>query len=266
MDVSENLSAAVRASVPLPAAERTRFVGEHLMAQSEQRPLPVATPLGSSVERSVLQQELLVLAEVLTGAVNAVSAMPGKPLPLLAQHLIELGNGANASRAAEAAAAPTASGPTHTASTAPPADAAPSGDAPSAAPTNPPTVDAPTAAGKGKKTARFAAASGPEPTRVGEPPKEISKEYEGEKSSDGMAEGKGRAVYANGDVYDGEWRSDRREGQGTCTYTNGETYEGMWKVWSCSNALLSTIAVSDSLNVCCARRRISGMAMGWLSM
>ena len=33
-------------------------------------------------------------------------------------------------------------------------------------------------------------------------------------------------TYANKDVYDGEWKNDRKEGRGTMNYHNGDVYEG----------------------------------------
>jgi len=192
LEISDNLASAVRASVSLPQADRIAFVGRHLLAQAESKPLPVAEQSETSepLSRAILQEELAALADVLTTAVNAASGRPGKALQHVAEHLLN-GSGREA-----AAAAP---------------EGAPAADGP----------------GKGKKTARFAAAGGPE--RVGEPPKEMSKEYEGEKSADGLAEGYGKAIYANGDVHEGEWKNDRRDGKGTCKYASGEWYEGLWK-------------------------------------
>ena len=190
--LSEPLSAAVRASITLPPAERPLFVGKHLLAQAQNvKTLPTASSASgtAAISRAALQEELAALAEILTAALNAVSGLPGSSLQRLADHLIAEYSGASAG--------------------APSADGA--------------------GGGKGKKTARFAAVGGPEPTRVGEPPKEMSKEYVGEQSADGTAEGKGTATYANGDVYEGEWKNDRREGQGSCKCTSGEWYEGTWK-------------------------------------
>ena len=38
--LEQSLVAAARPSLGLPAAERPRFIGEHLLAQREGRPLP----------------------------------------------------------------------------------------------------------------------------------------------------------------------------------------------------------------------------------
>uniref|UniRef100_A0A0G4H3Z3 MORN repeat-containing protein 5 n=1 Tax=Chromera velia CCMP2878 TaxID=1169474 RepID=A0A0G4H3Z3_9ALVE len=46
--------------------------------------------------------------------------------------------------------------------------------------------------------------------------------------------GKGTTRYAEGDVYTGEWRDDKRRGKGTVTYVSAkgsvveEKYEGDW--------------------------------------
>ena len=39
---------------------------------------------------------------------------------------------------------------------------------------------------------------------------------------------RGTMTYANGDVYEGEWRRGKREGRGIMTYANGETQLGLW--------------------------------------
>ena len=44
--------------------------------------------------------------------------------------------------------------------------------------------------------------------------------------------GKGTMLYANGDIYDGEWRYDHRFGKGILTYANNENYleyDGQWQ-------------------------------------
>ena len=42
-------------------------------------------------------------------------------------------------------------------------------------------------------------------------------------------EGVGIMKYKNGDVYEGNWKDDKRDGTGTITYKNGDKYEGEWK-------------------------------------
>lgn len=40
--------------------------------------------------------------------------------------------------------------------------------------------------------------------------------------------GKGKIVYKNGDVYDGEWRNGSKDGKGKMVYKNGDIYDGEW--------------------------------------
>eukprot|EP01048_Picozoa_sp_COSAG05_P016197 COSAG05_NODE_2054_length_3633_cov_4.249010_3_plen_252_part_00 len=42
-------------------------------------------------------------------------------------------------------------------------------------------------------------------------------------------EGRGVYTWANGDVYDGQYKNDERHGKGTWTSASGERYEGMWE-------------------------------------
>lgn len=35
--------------------------------------------------------------------------------------------------------------------------------------------------------------------------------------------------YANGNIYDGEWKDDKPNGQGKITFRNGNSQEGQWK-------------------------------------
>lgn len=44
----------------------------------------------------------------------------------------------------------------------------------------------------------------------------------------GLMEGEGICTFTNGDVYEGQWKNDKMEGQGTYTSKNGEKYEGQW--------------------------------------
>ena len=60
--LSEPLSAAVRASITLPPAERPLFVGKHLLAQAQNvKTLPTATSAGgtAAISRAALQEELV---------------------------------------------------------------------------------------------------------------------------------------------------------------------------------------------------------------
>jgi hypothetical protein len=211
LSISDHLSTAVRAAIALPVAERARFVGEHLKAQDAGAPLPEASApqrAGHSIPRAQLQEELSVLAETLTGAVNAAAQRTsGSVLANVAEHLLM--NASSASCGSTSAAAGEQQGE----------GAVGSAPAPGVAAEKP---------GKGKKTARFAAGqAGPE--RVGEPPPPMAKSYTGGTDTEGLANGEGQATYANGDVYEGQWVGDKREGAGKCTYASGEFYEGGWK-------------------------------------
>ena len=42
-------------------------------------------------------------------------------------------------------------------------------------------------------------------------------------------EGKGIMKYNNGDLYEGEWKNDKKEGNGIMKFENGNIYEGEWK-------------------------------------
>ena len=52
--------------------------------------------------------------------------------------------------------------------------------------------------------------------------------YEGELKM-ALPEGKGLAIYPNGDRYEGEWQGGIRSGQGALIEAGGDRYEGMWK-------------------------------------
>ena len=222
LELGPQLTAACRAAIPLRPADRLEFVAQHLKAQAEGATLPTATAPADAptVSRAELQVELSALADKLTTAVNAAARLKsGAALTNVAMQLLQQG-GLSGSDAPAAAAASSNSSSSSSAAAA--TETTDSASAPAAAAA--PATEGPTK----KKTARFAT-SGQQPERVGEPPAPIAKEYEGEKSSDGLPEGKGKATYANGDVYEGEWRSDRREGYGVCVFGSGESYEGQWK-------------------------------------
>ena len=44
----------------------------------------------------------------------------------------------------------------------------------------------------------------------------------------GVRQGTGTAICANGDHYTGKWKGDVREGKGVCKYASGNVYEGQW--------------------------------------
>lgn len=43
-----------------------------------------------------------------------------------------------------------------------------------------------------------------------------------------MKHGKGRIIYENNDVYEGEWKLGQRSGKGVYRYSNGDVYDGQW--------------------------------------
>jgi len=43
-----------------------------------------------------------------------------------------------------------------------------------------------------------------------------------------MANGKGRMIHADGDVYEGTWKDDKAHGFGVFNRTDGSKYEGEW--------------------------------------
>lgn len=43
-----------------------------------------------------------------------------------------------------------------------------------------------------------------------------------------MANGRGRLIHADGDVYEGEWKDDKAHGKGFYNHTDGARYEGEW--------------------------------------
>ena len=53
--------------------------------------------------------------------------------------------------------------------------------------------------------------------------------YTGERSLAGMRHGRGIETFADGGVYDGEWRHDRRCGHGVYTWQWGDKYDGTWE-------------------------------------
>lgn len=43
-----------------------------------------------------------------------------------------------------------------------------------------------------------------------------------------MAEGKGRLVHSDGDIYIGRWKKDKANGMGIYLHVDGAKYEGEW--------------------------------------
>ena len=54
-------------------------------------------------------------------------------------------------------------------------------------------------------------------------------EYEGELVGGFMPDGRGRMVYSDGSIYEGDWVGGQREGQGALTFPGSMIYEGGWK-------------------------------------
>ncbi|EOD19021.1 hypothetical protein EMIHUDRAFT_471736, partial [Emiliania huxleyi CCMP1516] len=57
----------------------------------------------------------------------------------------------------------------------------------------------------------------------------VKGEYEGERNAAGEREGRGVFRFANGNVYDGEWKAGKKEGRGVFRFSNGNVYDGEWK-------------------------------------
>jgi hypothetical protein len=58
--------------------------------------------------------------------------------------------------------------------------------------------------------------------------KTVKEGYEGE-LKDGKPHGKGKYVYADGNVYEGDWKDDKKHGKGKSVNADGAVYEGDWK-------------------------------------
>jgi hypothetical protein len=43
-----------------------------------------------------------------------------------------------------------------------------------------------------------------------------------------MANGMGRLIHADGDVYEGEWKEDKAHGKGKYIHMDGAEYNGDW--------------------------------------
>ena len=54
--------------------------------------------------------------------------------------------------------------------------------------------------------------------------------YEGERNEAGRMEGRGKYTFADGNVYEGEWKNDKMEGRGKFTFADGRVgHDGMWR-------------------------------------
>ena len=54
-------------------------------------------------------------------------------------------------------------------------------------------------------------------------------EYEGEYNAAGEREGRGVERYADGNVYDGEFKAGMKDGRGVYRYADGDVYDGEYK-------------------------------------
>ena len=53
--------------------------------------------------------------------------------------------------------------------------------------------------------------------------------YVGKVNKKGQENGKGKMIWKNGDVYEGDWKNGKRTGKGKLTWKNGDKYEGYFK-------------------------------------
>ena len=65
---------------------------------------------------------------------------------------------------------------------------------------------------------------------------------EGERNAKGEEDGRGTMVYANGSVYEGQWRAGKRHGYGKHTLATGEVYEGEYVTGKRHGAATQTLA------------------------
>ena len=45
-----------------------------------------------------------------------------------------------------------------------------------------------------------------------------------------MANGKGRLIHSNGNMYEGQWKNDLAHGYGKYLSLNGANYQGEWRL------------------------------------
>lgn len=53
-------------------------------------------------------------------------------------------------------------------------------------------------------------------------------EYIGQTILNGVKEGQGTCTYKNGNMYEGDWKANKRHGKGTMKYSSGAGYDGEW--------------------------------------
>ena len=59
--------------------------------------------------------------------------------------------------------------------------------------------------------------------------KRVVEAYDGERNAAGQMHGRGVYWYADGKVYEGDWKDDKRHGRGVCRYASGNLYDGDYK-------------------------------------
>jgi len=68
--------------------------------------------------------------------------------------------------------------------------------------------------------------------------------YEGEFKND-KRHGEGKYTFADGDVYEGNWKDGKRHGEGKMTYADGSVYEGNWKDGKPNRKSFAKVLVSE---------------------
>ena len=56
--------------------------------------------------------------------------------------------------------------------------------------------------------------------------KRVVEGYDGERNAAGQRHGRGVYRYADGDVYEGDYKDNKKHGRGVFRYTSGDVYEG----------------------------------------
>ena len=79
--------------------------------------------------------------------------------------------------------------------------------------------------------------------------------YEGERNAAGEYEGRGVMRFANGDVYDGEYKAGKMEGRGVYRYADGDVYDGEWKAGKAEGRARRLLV--------CQWQRLRGHVQGW---
>ena len=86
--------------------------------------------------------------------------------------------------------------------------------------------------------------------------------YEGEWRA-GEMEGRGTYTFADGAVYEGEYKAGKPEGCGTCTFASGAVYEGEWRAGEQEGRGTFTYADGEADTVWCAANAPVGEGARW---